>query len=66
MTDHEKLIAHLRHLDKSNAKVATIDVKFLLNILTTIPTRQEKADHNSSKHDILDVDGGSFYDNLNS
>ena len=42
MTDRERLILHLQNLAKSNSKVATFDVIFLLGILDALPKEQVK------------------------
>lgn len=64
MTEREKLILHLQNLLKSNTKSATLDVKYLLKILDALPKTVE--DTLTTKLDnVVNVDGGSFYDELN-
>jgi hypothetical protein len=65
MTEREKLILHLQNLLKSNTKSATLDVAYLLKILDALPKTVE--DTLTTKLDnVVNVDGGSFYDELNS
>jgi hypothetical protein len=65
MTEREKLILHLQNLLKSNTKSATLDVEYLLKILDALPKTVE--DTLTTKLDnVVNVDGGSFYDELNS
>ena len=65
MTEREKLILHLQNLLKSNTKSATLDVEYLLKILGALPKTVE--DKLTTKLDnVVNVDGGSFYDELNS
>jgi hypothetical protein len=65
MTEREKLILHLQNLLKSNTKSATLDVEYLLKILDALPKTVE--DTLTTKLDnVVNVDGGSFYDELHS
>jgi hypothetical protein len=65
MTEREKLILHLKNLLKSNTKSATLDVEYLLKILDALPKTVE--DTLTTKLDnVVNVDGGSFYDELHS
>lgn len=65
MTEREKLILHLQNLLKSNTKNATLDVEYLLKILDALPKTVE--DTLITKPDnVVNVDGGSFYDELHS
>jgi hypothetical protein len=65
MSEREKLILHLQNLLKSNTKSATLDVEYLLKILDALPKTVE--DTLTTKLDnVVNVDGGSFYDELHS
>jgi hypothetical protein len=65
MTEREKLILHLQNLLKSNTKSATLGVEYLLKILDALPTTVN--DTLTTKLDnAVNVDGGSFHDELNS
>jgi hypothetical protein len=65
MTDREKLILHLQNLLKSDKNTATLDVKFLLEILNALPEPLASKPATTTI-DIVSVDGGDFYDELNS
>jgi hypothetical protein len=55
----------LQNLLKSNTKSATLDVEYLLKILGALPKTVE--DKLTTKLDnVVNVDGGSFNDSLNS
>jgi hypothetical protein len=55
----------LQNLLKSNTKSATLDVEYLLKILDALPKTVE--DTLTTKLDnVVNVDGGSFYDELHS
>lgn len=62
MTDREKLILHLQNLLKKNSKTATVDVKFLLEILNSLPKEQVKDPVVRFDNVSLDLDGGDFSD----
>jgi hypothetical protein len=65
MTEREKLILHLQNLLKSNTKSATLDVEYLLKILDALPSTVRNT-LTTKLDNVVNVDGGSFYDELNS
>ena len=65
MTEREKLILHLQNLLKSNTKSATLDVEYLLKILDALPNTVRNT-LTTKLDNVVNVDGGSFYDELNS
>ena len=65
MTEREKLILHLQNLLKSNTKSATLDIEYLLKILDALPNTVRNA-LTTKLDNVVNVDGGSFYDELNS
>jgi hypothetical protein len=64
MTEREKLILHLQNLLKSNTKSATLGVEYLLTILDALPKTEDTL--TTKLDNVVNVDGGSFYDELNS
>ena len=64
MTEREKLILHLQNLLKSNTKSATLDVEYLLKILDALPNTVRNT-LTTKLDNVVNVDGGSFYDELN-
>jgi len=65
MTEREKLILHLQNLLKSNTKSATLDIEYLLKILDALPNTVRNT-LTTKLDNVVNVDGGSFYDELNS
>ena len=65
MTEREKLILHLQNLLKSNTKSATLDIGYLLKILDALPNTVRNT-LTTKLDNVVNVDGGSFYDELNS
>ena len=65
MTEREKLILHLQNLLKSNTKSATLDIEYLLKILDALPNTVRNT-LTTNLDNVVNVDGGSFYDELNS
>ena len=64
MTEREKLILHLQNLLKSNTKSATLDIEYLLKILDALPNTVRNT-LTTKLDNVVNVDGGSFYDELN-
>ena len=65
MTEREKLILHLQNLLKSNTKSATLDIEYLLKILDALPNTVRNT-LTTKLDNVVNVDGGYFYDELNS
>lgn len=65
MTEREKLILHLQNLLKSNTKSATLDIEYLLKILDALPNTVRNT-LTTKLDNVVNVDGGSFYGELNS
>jgi hypothetical protein len=60
MNDKEKLLKHLDSLKKSGKSQATIDIDWLLKVLTENQMPSRTARKTTPQVSVIDLDGGTF------